>query len=102
MPVADVVVQHRDAVRREYRVEAEGEDPLKPLDHRRALPGCDVDQVVVRRLPAGQRRLQPPVPAAIVVAEHVLPERLGSEEHTAELTSLMRIPYAVYCWKTKK
>src|SRR3546814_9578588 len=25
-----------------------------------------------------------------------------SEEHTSELQSLMRISYAVFCWKTKK
>src|SRR3546814_5626510 len=25
-----------------------------------------------------------------------------SEEHTSELQSLMRIPYAVFCWKKKK
>src|SRR3546814_9537705 len=27
---------------------------------------------------------------------------LRSEEHTSELQSLMRISYAVFCWKTKK
>src|SRR3546814_8492776 len=32
------------------------------------------------------------------------PRRAGdrSEEHTSELQSLMRIPYAVFCWKKKK
>src|SRR3546814_2418987 len=28
--------------------------------------------------------------------------RLRSEEHTSELQSLMRISYAVFCWKKKK
>src|SRR3546814_4725323 len=28
--------------------------------------------------------------------------RPRSEEHTSELQSLMRISYAVFCWKTKK
>src|SRR3546814_1841779 len=37
----------------------------------------------------------------------LLVKRLGcvgarSEEHTSELQSLMRISYAVFCWKTKK
>src|SRR3546814_2175748 len=27
------------------------------------------------------------------------PQSSRSEEHTAELQSLMRIPYAVFCWK---
>src|SRR3546814_8323679 len=29
------------------------------------------------------------------------PEQLRSEEHTSELQSLMRISYAVFCWKKK-
>src|SRR3546814_10637739 len=29
-------------------------------------------------------------------------ERQRSEEHTSELQSLMRISYAVFCWKNKK
>src|SRR3546814_10159891 len=28
--------------------------------------------------------------------------RIRSEEHTSELQSLMRISYAVFCWKKKK
>src|SRR3546814_3606790 len=32
----------------------------------------------------------------------VFAERLRSEEHTSELQSLMRIPYAVFCLKKKK
>src|SRR3546814_9549848 len=30
------------------------------------------------------------------------PHDSRSEEHTSELQSLMRISYAVFCWKTKK
>src|SRR3546814_9755432 len=30
------------------------------------------------------------------------PQALRSEEHTSELQSLMRISYAVFCWKKKK
>src|SRR3546814_8857924 len=29
-------------------------------------------------------------------------DRLRSEEHTSELQSLMRMSYAVFCWKKKK
>src|SRR3546814_9217056 len=29
-------------------------------------------------------------------------EKIRSEEHTSELPSLMRISYAVFCWKKKK
>src|SRR3546814_4162611 len=31
----------------------------------------------------------------------LLPRRIRSEEHTSELQSLMRISYAVFCWKKK-
>src|SRR3546814_3785099 len=30
------------------------------------------------------------------------PSKRRSEEHTSELQSLMRITYAVFCWKNKK
>src|SRR3546814_5698808 len=33
---------------------------------------------------------------------HDLSEDYRSEEHTSELQSLMRISYAVFCWKNKK
>src|SRR3546814_8041079 len=36
-----------------------------------------------------------------VVAEGESRQRRRSEEHTSELQSLMRISYAVFCWKTK-
>src|SRR3546814_5451307 len=44
--------------------------------------------------------------AAVVVApvgavEAVQAHRSRSEEHTSELQSLMRISYAVFCWKKK-
>src|SRR3546814_6346693 len=29
------------------------------------------------------------------------PDPMSSEEHTSEFQSLMRISYAVFCWKTK-
>src|SRR3546814_10106938 len=49
-----------------------------------------------RRL--GTRRSQ----AAVFDCQGSRPARLcRSEEHTSELQSLMRISYAVFCWKTK-
>src|SRR3546814_4657364 len=33
---------------------------------------------------------------------HTYPVKERSEEHTSELQSLMRISYAVFCWKKKK
>src|SRR3546814_6068386 len=42
-------------------------------------------------------------PAPAVVGQGVLGDLAGrSEEHTSELTSLMRISYAVFCLKKKK
>src|SRR3546814_7714844 len=42
--------------------------------------------------------------AGLVLAEQLDAERLAlrSEEHTSELQSLMRISYAVFCFKNKK
>src|SRR3546814_4025258 len=59
------------------------------------------------------RRLQEPVqPRLIVEREGHHEQRIDeahdhddadrSEEHTSELQSLMRISYAVFCWKKKK
>src|SRR3546814_3315412 len=39
--------------------------------------------------------------AAVAAIFHTL-NHARSEEHTSELQSLMRISYAVFCWKTKK
>src|SRR3546814_3368106 len=37
---------------------------------------------------------------ALTASERVMMDR--SEEHTSELTALMRISYAVFCWKKKR
>src|SRR3546814_7349048 len=37
-----------------------------------------------------------------LVEDVLLSVAVGSEEHTSELQSLMRISYAVFCWKKKK
>src|SRR3546814_4726078 len=39
-------------------------------------------------------------PALVIIASR--PDRTRSEEHTSELQSLMRIPYAVFCLKKKQ
>src|SRR3546814_5652672 len=43
------------------------------------------------------------LPLFIGLATHVVPAQVGarSEEHTSELQSLMRLPYAVFCLKKK-
>src|SRR3546814_5281065 len=38
----------------------------------------------------------------VVVADGAASRLRRSEEHTSELQSLMRISYAVFCWKKKK
>src|SRR3546814_4566440 len=43
-----------------------------------------------------------PIEALDQVALRLLQEVDRSEEHTSELQSLMRISYAVFCWKKKK
>src|SRR3546814_1730877 len=61
-------------------------------------------QRLTGRLAAGPSRL---VEAAMPLASqkraafHSLVAKLRSEEHTSELQSLMRIPYAVFCLKKK-
>src|SRR3546814_2556544 len=51
--------------------------------------------------PVAEARLLAPEPAVLRrVVPLVVPFR--SEEHTSELPSLMRIPYAVFCLKKKK
>src|SRR3546814_9565928 len=37
-----------------------------------------------------------------LVGQQILIAKLSSEEHTSELQSLMRIPYAVFCLKKKR
>src|SRR3546814_5328002 len=69
--------------------------PIAAYDRRRrgvrgggATPG--VDERIGRQIPVPQRHLRPER------------EPAGSEEHTSELQSLMRISYAVFCLKKQK
>src|SRR3546814_10806065 len=45
------------------------------------------------------RRARPTPPSS---PPRCSPTRMRSEEHTSEIQSLMRISYAVFCWKKKK
>src|SRR3546814_3377602 len=74
---------HEDLVGRAGQpVAAGGRDVFAEGQHRHVLlPGHVADAL------GDQRRLR---------------SRARSEEHTSELQSLMRISYAVFCWKQKK
>src|SRR3546814_7819413 len=64
--------------------------PARPGEHRGAhRPGRDVTQIAHRIGVAGADEQRPVIGAA------------GSEEHTSELQSLMRISYAVFCLQKK-
>src|SRR3546814_7289766 len=70
------------------------------ISHRRVAFGLpESRRVAMQRLPAKGRREAAPLHRHDIMAV----EGLGrSEEHTSELQSLMRIPYAVFCLKKKK
>src|SRR3546814_994943 len=38
----------------------------------------------------------------VTLAREAVQRKVRSEEHTSELQSLMRISYAVFCWKKKR
>src|SRR3546814_6665138 len=42
------------------------------------------------------------VPVGKMIADKAGYKRTRSEEHTSELQTLMRITYAVFCWKKEK
>src|SRR3546814_9453424 len=50
---------------------------------------------------AGERYATPKTIRAALFSETMQPALARSEEHTSELPSLMRNPYAVFCLKTK-
>src|SRR3546814_3811254 len=53
-------------------------------------------------LPAGVRDQAGRTPSAAITMSAGITSPKRSEEHTSELPSLMRISYAVFCWKKKK
>src|SRR3546814_1694764 len=60
------------------------------------------DGVPARRAIAGQHILGRRQVGRAVDRDLVVVPQDRSEEHTSELQSLMRISYAVFCWKKKK
>src|SRR3546814_14587196 len=76
-------VHRARSIQRNRTAEAEGAAPGRA---RRRAP----------RMPAAYRR---PCRLCRIDQRHIA---VRSEEHTSELQSLMRISYAVFCWKKKK
>src|SRR3546814_596432 len=68
----------------------------------RLLPGAGLPHDLQGLQSRAQRRRRQDViqPPAVVLGVG-LREAVRSEEHTSELQSLMRISYAVFCWKKK-
>src|SRR3546814_968995 len=94
------VLTHSFPTRRSSDRRERGGDQPEPSD-RPVLPGaCDAHVQVFgdpQRFPCRDGADQPIGPAG--AEEYVALRR--SEEHTSELQSLMRIPYAVFCLKKK-
>src|SRR3546814_10357460 len=59
---------------------------------------ADIDGVV----PGLHLAVETAMHAVIAEQMRIGLDRARSEEHTSELQSLMRISYAVFCWKKKK
>src|SRR3546814_8998406 len=82
-----ILLDHAAAARRGHQ------NRVQPALVDQALPGVDI---------------APRIVAAFAFAAHVVDQRAAanlprrSEEHTSEILSLMRIPYAVLCLKNKK
>src|SRR3546814_8987628 len=85
-------------------------DAMSRLADRMALSGdsapsknegfeASIHRIKEQVLPRLLERVDPE--AAATLSKDELAEEFRSEEHTSELQSLMRISYAVYCWKKK-
>src|SRR3546814_6958866 len=82
-----------------------------PLSADGGCAACDRNARQAQRPPLPARRRRHPVRAApdahllhwwqLPPARAILGAALGSEEHTSELQSLMRISYAVFCLQKK-
>src|SRR3546814_9886504 len=71
----------------------------QPLRHPRAHEGQQDRQRRTDAQEVGETVLPGPQDQQVAVVANRSQER--SEEHTSELQSLMRISYAVFCWKQK-
>src|SRR3546814_10173795 len=94
-PVRRQQFDRRDAIAGQVRV---GADPLQMQPARRRVE----TQIGIAIVERGGRMVAPAILMAVLEraegAEITLPR---SEDHTSELQSLMRISYAVCCWKKK-
>src|SRR3546814_4607864 len=72
---------------------------LRPIDPKRVyLPGMSNGGFMVERLACAR----PDLIAGAAIVAATLGKSQRSEAHTSALQSLLRITYAVVCWKTKK
>src|SRR3546814_10609305 len=74
-----------------------GVEPAQRLAHRPRDRACGGGGDEAIALPHEKRIVE----LGAQPCECVADRRLRSEEHTSELQSLMRISYAVFCWKKK-
>src|SRR3546814_5510559 len=77
----------------------------RPREHRREQRPSDLHRLVWREavpFRAGSVRSPPDFEVRLGAEEGDYGAKRRSEEHTAELQSLMRISYAVFCLKKKK
>src|SRR3546814_1059255 len=110
MDLGDLGAFDGDAGHEALLVEEEHQDIVLGRGGRQRRAGALVDHHYVRR------RADLPAVAVVEVAQRLLVHEVDrvaeglearlqterSEEHTSELQSLMRISYAVFCWKKKK
>src|SRR3546814_1902610 len=65
-------------------------------------PSISLDRFLAQDVMLGKQDKYVYWGAGVTVPRYRSPPILRSEEHTSELQSLMRISYAVFCWKKKK
>src|SRR3546814_2637320 len=72
---------------------------VKPGDY---ITHIDGEAILGMSLNDAVNKMRGPVGTDLTVTIRRGNEEPRSEEHTSELQSLMRISYAVFCWKKKK
>src|SRR3546814_4008987 len=107
--MTDIAGQHGEPrLSQDFRA-VPGHNGKKPGSGKRALQALENPQslpftrlCITKCFPGGWKMLRP---SGIWIQAIPLPKRAitrRSEEHTSELQSLMRTPYAVFCLKKKK